>query len=127
MGNSVHITGQVVKGRYPYAIKESKTGAHFIPLSVATYRTEIRRDEGEVSIPTYHRVVVYGNENFLERSILPLLMIGAPVCICGEIRYSTLFDDDGRRKQLSEIIVFPNQNIGYIEFPDYQARSEHVS
>ena len=125
MGNSVHITGQVARGNYAYEVKESKGGAFFIAFAAATYRSVLRRDEGKVSVPTYHRVVVYGNENYLRREILPLLVVKAPVCVCGEIRYSTLIDGKGHKNQLSEIVVFPNQNTGWIEFPEY--RSEQVS
>ena len=128
MGNVVHITGQVVEGRYPYAVKEAKTGAFFLPFSVATYREEMRRDQSPISIPTYHRIIVYGNENFLRNKILPSLVVGVPVCISGEIRYSILTDEKGHRNQLSEIVVQPNKNLGLIEFPNYAPqRSEQVS
>ena len=126
MGNVAHLHGFVAKPKFPIEIRQSNGGAYYIGFSVVTSRKSVLRDGTPKTARTYHRVVVYGMESYLENHILPRLNMDSRVYITGEIRNSSFTGDHGQLVRMSEIVI--NRNFGSIEFSDCEEqRSEHVS
>ena len=126
MGNVAHLHGFVTRAKSPVQIRKSNGGAYFVSFSVMTTRKSTLRDGTAKMARTYHRIVVYGIESYLENYILSGLSEGQRVYITGEIRNTSFPGDDGQLVRISEIVV--TRDSGSVEFSDCaEQRSEQVS
>ena len=121
MGNLSVLSGTIVRDA---EVKIGKNGGVFVAFSLLTDGPFFIDDSGKKKPSSvYHRVVVHGQQNWLERWLAPEALEGRYAVVRGQIRNSSFLGDDGNRVRLSEVVADKSG----IEFPDYKARSEQVS
>ena len=116
MGNVAMISGNII---YDSELRTSSGGnGHFVPFSVVTDRSFKDRHGQLQKYSTRHRVVVYGTDGYLRNHVVPHAKKGVFVSLVGEIRNKSFLGDDGKKNNLSEIVVHVPG--GSIEFPQPQ-------
>ena len=121
MGNVAIISGTITRDA---DLRQAKNGSLFVALTVATERPLMTRDNIRKMSTTYHRVVIYGKDSYLQNHILPRAQQGRYVIVRGEIRNSSFPGDDGHRIKLSEIVT----DLHKVEFAQQaSADAERVS
>ena len=109
MGNLAVISGRIVRDAI---LKTSETGSMWVAFSVETDGPPTSKGKSRI----YHRVVVYGNHDWLENWLMPRAQAERAVSVQGQIRNASIPTGEGNRVRLSEIFAQRNG----IEFPDLE-------